>query len=84
MTGEIIVAIISFLGTSLGAVVSVMTSNKLTNYKIEELKKEVEKHNKVVERVFALETEKEVIEEKIRVANHRIEDLERKAEVTKK
>ena len=46
MTGEIIVALISFLGTSLGAVVSVMTSNKLTNYKIEELKKEVQDYVK--------------------------------------
>lgn len=84
MTGEIIVAIISFLGTSLGAIVSVMTSNKLTNYKIEELKKEVEKHNSVIDRVYKLEKEAEVTDEKIKVVNHRIEDLERKTEVTKK
>ena len=84
MTGEIIVAIISFLGTSLGAIVSVMTSNKLTNYKIEELKKEVEKHNSVIDRVYKLEKEAEVTDEKIKVVNHRIEDLERTAEVTKK
>lgn len=84
MTGEIIVALISFLGTSLGAVVSVMTSNKLTNYKIEELKKEVEKHNSVIDRVYKLEKEAEVTDEKIKVVNHRIEDLERKTEVTKK
>lgn len=84
MTGEIIVALISFLGTSLGAIVSVMTSNKLTNYKIEELKKEVEKHNSVIDRVYKLEKEAEVTDEKIKVVNHRIEDLERKTEVTKK
>ena len=84
MTGEIIVAIISFLGTSLGAIVSVMTSNKLTNYKIEELKKEVEKHNSVIDRVYKLEKEAEVTDEKIKVVNHRIEDLERKTEVMKK
>ena len=37
----------------------------------------VEKHNGVVERTFALEKKAEVMEEKQRVANHRIDDLER-------
>lgn len=79
----IIVGILSLLGTAGGSIVSVITANRLTNYKIEELRKEVEKHNKVVERVYALEKGVEVMDEKIKVANHRIEDLERKAEVKK-
>jgi len=79
----IIVGILSLLGTAGGSIVSVITANRLTNYKIEELRKEVEKHNKVVERVYTLEKGVEVMDEKIKVANHRIEDLERKAEVKK-
>lgn len=79
----VIVGILSLLGTAGGSIVSVITANRLTNYKIEELRKEVEKHNKVVERVYNLEKGAEVTEEKIKVANHRIEDLERKAEVKK-
>ncbi len=79
----IIVGILSLLGTAGGSIVSVITANRLTNYKIEELRKEVEKHNKVVERVYSLEKGVEVMDEKIKVANHRIEDLERKAEVKK-
>lgn len=43
----------------------------LMQYKLDELTKKVEKHNSVVERTFLLE-------EKIKVANHRIEDLEGK------
>lgn len=76
----VIVGILSLLGTAGGSIVSVITANRLTNYKIEELRKEVEKHNKVVERVYNLEKGAEVTEEKIKVANHRIEDLERRTE----
>ena len=43
----------------------------LMEYKLEELTKKVEKHNSVVERTF-------ILEEKIKVANHRIEDLEKR------
>jgi hypothetical protein len=43
---------------------------------IQNLTKEVEKHNRVVERVYDLETKANVFEEKMKVANHRIDDLE--------
>ena len=43
---------------------------------IKALTKEVEKHNNVIERVYALETKADVFEEKMKVANHRIDDLE--------
>ena len=45
----------------------------LMEYKLDELTKRVEKHNSVVERTY-------ILEEKVKVANHRIEDLERKGE----
>lgn len=48
----------------------------LLEYKIEELTKQVEKHNKVIDRVYMLEKHEEVIDEKIKTANHRIDDLE--------
>lgn len=50
--------------------------NDLQAYQIKELTKQVEKHNKVIERVYLLEKNEAVIEEEIKVANHRIEDLE--------
>ena len=46
---------------------------------IRSLTKEVEKHNQVVERVYSLETKADVFEEKMKVANQRIDDLEKKA-----
>lgn len=52
----------------------------LMEYKLDELTKRVDKHNNVVERTYSLERKMEVQEEQIKVANHRIEDLERKGE----
>lgn len=76
MSETIIVALIAFAGTAFGSVLSVFAANKLSNYKIDELKNQVEKHNSVIERVFHLEQKEALLEEKISVANHRINDLE--------
>ncbi len=76
MSDIVVVALISFAGTLLGTFGGIITSNKLTIYRIEQLEAKVEKHNKVVERVYILEKDKAVFEEEMKVANHRIDDLE--------
>ena len=48
----------------------------LIDYKLSELTKRVDKHNNVVERMYKLEETTALLEEKMKVANHRIEDLE--------
>ena len=50
----------------------------LIEYKLEQLTQRVDKHNNVIERVYQLEQNTAVMDEKIDVANHRIADLERK------
>lgn len=55
MTSEIIVGLLSLTGTLIGTIAGIMTANKLTNYRIEELERKVEKHNAVIERVALLE-----------------------------
>ena len=77
MDNSILIALISFAGTFAGTLGGIITSNKLTTYRIEQLEKKVEKHNHVVERVYELEKEKAVFEEDLKVANHRIQDLEK-------
>ena len=77
MNDVVLVAIISLIGTLGGTFGGILTSSKLTNYRIEQLEKKVEAHNKVVERTYKLEEEQKVEEEKIKVINHRIEDLEK-------
>lgn len=49
----------------------------LISYKLDELTKRVDKHNNIIERTYKLEELTAVQEEQIKVANHRIEDLER-------
>lgn len=76
MSETIIVAALSFVGTLVGTFGGILTGTKLTNYRIEQLEKRVEKHNNVIERVYNLEKNEAVINEEIKVANHRINDLE--------
>ena len=51
----------------------------LLEYKMDELSKRVDKHNNVIERTYKLEELTALQEEKIKVANHRIDDLEKEA-----
>lgn len=55
MDNTIVVALLSLLGTAFGSIGGVLTANRLTNYRIEQLEKQVEKHNKVVDRTYELE-----------------------------
>ena len=66
LTSEVaIVAILSLLGTLIGSLARILTANKLTNYRIAELEKKVEKHNRVIERDYKLEKEEADIQEEI-------------------
>ena len=76
MSEAIVVAVISLFGTLGGSLIGVLASNRLTVYRIEQLEKKVEKHNNLVERTYRIEEEQEVEKEKIKVINHRIDDLE--------
>lgn len=76
MSETVLVALLALLGTLGGTFGGILTANKLTNYRIEQLEKKVEKHNRVVERVYILEKNEAVMDEELKVANHRIQDLE--------
>ena len=52
------------------------TTIALIEYKLDQLEKKVDLHNNAVERLYAVEKKCEVYDEKFRVANHRIDDLE--------
>ena len=80
----IAVAAISLVGNLVGSFLAHKKSTALISYRLEQLEKKVDKHNSVIERTFQLEKRCEVIEEKIKVANHRIEDLEKAEKVADK
>lgn len=50
---------------------------EMVKYQLSELAKHVDKHNNVIERTYELEKRTELQEEKIKVANHRLSDLEK-------
>lgn len=76
MADTIIVALLSLAGTLAGAFLANRKSTALIAYRLEQLEEKVNKHNQVIERTYELEKQEEILEEKIRVANHRIDDLE--------
>ena len=78
MTEGIIIAILSLIGTLAGSYFSNRAGQKLIAYRLEQLEMKVDKHNRVIERTYKLEEEHSVMEEKIKVANHRLDDLEKK------
>ncbi len=70
---DIIVALIALAGTALGTFGGILTSSKLTNYRLKQLENKVNEHNNYAHRL-------PVVEEKIKVINHRISDLEHEKE----
>ncbi len=70
MENEIVVAFMALVGSAIGTIGGIMASSKLTNHRLEQLEKKVDKHNSVIERTY-------ILEEKMKVANHRIDDLEK-------
>ena len=69
MDNTVLIALVSFVGTLVGSLGGIITSAKLTNYRIEQLEKKVDKHNNFAERI-------PIIEEKLKVEENKIKDLE--------
>lgn len=87
MTENVLIAIITSVLSLIGVVVTVIYGNKKTTkavkehtdvtiYRIEQLEKKQDVHNGVVERVYIIEKDIELLKEKVKVENHRINDLE--------
>lgn len=69
MDTEIVVALLALIGTLAGSFGGILVSSKLTNYRLERLEKQVAEHNNYARRM-------PVVEEQIKVINHRVADLE--------
>ena len=71
MDRELLVAVLSLLGTLLGTLGGILAANRLTNYRIAQLERRVEQHNAVVERTFRLEGRMDEAEHDIRDLKNR-------------
>jgi predicted nucleic acid-binding protein len=83
--GAVAVALIALIGTVYS---SKKTAEKaansaaervgtLTVYRIDQLEKKVDKHNTLIDRMYCAEKQLGVLDEKVKVANHRLDDLEK-------
>ena len=70
--------VIAIIGTMSGSYFANRKSTALVAYRLEQLEKKQDIHNGVIDRVYKLEKGVALNKEDIKVANHRIEDLERK------
>ena len=84
MDSTIVVSLITLIGVIITSVLSFFAMRKesadnfkLFIYRVEQLEKKVEKHNSVVDRIYKLEKNQDVMDEQIKVANQRIDDLEK-------
>lgn len=77
MSETIMVAVLALIGTLAGSYFSNRKTTALIAYRLEQLENKANKHNSVIERTYKLEKQESVIEEQIKVINHRIEDLEK-------
>ena len=72
----IIVGVLALAGTLIGSMLSNNKTQALVIYRLQQLEEKVNKHNNIVERMYRIEEKQMVMEEQIKVANHRILDLE--------
>lgn len=77
MSEAVWVALIGLGGSGIGSLIGVLTSQKLTQYRIRKLEEAVSRHNRLIERTYRLEEGQRLLEERIRAANRRLGELER-------
>lgn len=73
----IFVCLLSQIGMSRKQAMQMEKQTALIELRLSQLAEKVEKHNNVIERTFRLEESCKLFEEKFKVANHRLDDLEK-------
>ena len=65
MTSEVLTAIFSLAGTLVGSLGGILAAGRLTAYRLQQLEEKVNKHNNLIERVYAIEQHDAIIDVKI-------------------
>ena len=76
MATEVVVALITLAGSAVGTFAGIAVNSKLTSYRLEQLEKKVDKHNKVIERTTELETWKDSVTEELKDIKSKLQRLE--------
>lgn len=70
MSTEVLVAVLSLVGTAVGSIAGILAANRLSNYRIQQLEKKVDEHNNYARRL-------PVVEEEIKELNRRMNIVEK-------
>jgi len=73
LSNEIVVALLSLVGTALGSVAGIITANRLTAYRLQQLEEKVNKHNNLIERMA-------IAERDIKSAHRRLDEIHNEME----
>ena len=77
MDVDFLTGVASLIASLVGTFAGIITSTKLTNYQINELKKRVDKHNNVIERTYKLEEHCKYVDERIDKLESEVENHEK-------
>lgn len=66
MRSEVVVALLSLVGTFIGTIGGILASQKLTSYRISKLEEKVDKHNNLIDRMYKIETRVTLIEDEMK------------------
>ena len=77
MSENILIACFSLVGTLVGSIGGILASNRLTNYRIEQLEQRVAAHNNLIERTYRLERDVKLIEQHVELVDQDVRHLER-------
>ena len=66
MNSEIVIGVLSLCGTLIGTLGGILASNKLTNYRIQQLEEKVNKHNNLIDRMYKVENRVSIIEDEMK------------------
>ena len=78
MNETLVAAVLAFFGTLIGTFSGILVNTKLMNYRIEQLELRLKEISDFGEKIVMLEGNDKLFEEKLKVCNHRLEDLEQK------
>ena len=66
MPSEVLVAILSLIGTFIGTIGGILASQKLISYRISQLETKVDKHNTLIDRMYKIESRVTLLEDEIK------------------
>ena len=70
MSNEVLTSLLALAGTAIGSITGILTSARLTNFRLKQLEEKVKLHNNLVERMTA-------VEQRRKSNTHRLDNLER-------